>query len=229
MSVRKLIITAVLVLIVHRRGARQGVGRLASYTVRRLELRRHRQLLDFDDFTTSSRTRRTSARRSRGWARDRRLRDRLRLHAELLREHHRFMQLRVRRQQPDDADGQRDDWRADWRPDRTGLPSLRRRRRRHPEEQGRRCRRLLPRRLDRLGVNVGGGAMFFFSDKFGLRGDLRYFRSLERRRAEDDFNIGLCGLQVLARLGRARRSGSNRHRTAPRHVIATNPKLAKNT
>jgi opacity protein-like surface antigen len=30
-----------------------------------------------------------------------------------------------------------------------------------------------------FGFDVGGGAMFFFSDKFGIRGDLRYFRSLE--------------------------------------------------
>jgi hypothetical protein len=29
------------------------------------------------------------------------------------------------------------------------------------------------------GFNVGAGAMFFLSDRFGLRGDLRYFRSLQ--------------------------------------------------
>jgi opacity protein-like surface antigen len=42
------------------------------------------------------------------------------------------------------------------------------------------------------GFNVGGGANFFFTDKFGLRGDIRYFRSLEDTEAEDDFNIGLA-------------------------------------
>jgi outer membrane protein with beta-barrel domain len=41
-------------------------------------------------------------------------------------------------------------------------------------------------------VNVGGGAMFFFNDKFGLRGDLRYFRALQDVEPEDDFNIGLA-------------------------------------
>jgi opacity protein-like surface antigen len=30
-----------------------------------------------------------------------------------------------------------------------------------------------------LGVNVGGGAHFFFSDNIGIRGDIRYFRSLQ--------------------------------------------------
>ena len=34
--------------------------------------------------------------------------------------------------------------------------------------------------------------MFFFTDKFGIRGDLRYFRSLEDVEAEDDLNIGLA-------------------------------------
>ena len=42
------------------------------------------------------------------------------------------------------------------------------------------------------GFNVGGGAMFFFTDKFGLRGDLRYFRSLEDVEPVDDLNIGLA-------------------------------------
>jgi opacity protein-like surface antigen len=42
------------------------------------------------------------------------------------------------------------------------------------------------------GFDVGGGANFFFTDKFGLRGDIRYFRSLEDTEAEDEFNIGLA-------------------------------------
>lgn len=41
------------------------------------------------------------------------------------------------------------------------------------------------------GINVGGGANFFFSDRFGVRGDVRYFRQLQDFEAEDDFNIGL--------------------------------------
>ena len=43
------------------------------------------------------------------------------------------------------------------------------------------------------GLNVGGGVTGFFNDKFGLQGDVRYFRSLEDTEAdgESDFNIGL--------------------------------------
>jgi hypothetical protein len=43
------------------------------------------------------------------------------------------------------------------------------------------------------GLNVGGGVTGFFNDKFGLQGDVRYFRSLEDTEAggEDDFNVGL--------------------------------------
>jgi opacity protein-like surface antigen len=44
-----------------------------------------------------------------------------------------------------------------------------------------------------FGINVGAGAMFFFSDKVGLRGDVRYFRSLQDVEPLDDFNIGLSG------------------------------------
>jgi opacity protein-like surface antigen len=45
------------------------------------------------------------------------------------------------------------------------------------------------------GINVGGGAMFFITDKFGVRGDLRYFRLLEDVEPEDDFNIGLSNFK----------------------------------
>jgi len=31
-----------------------------------------------------------------------------------------------------------------------------------------------------LGVNLGGGAHFFFADNIGLRGDVRYFRALQK-------------------------------------------------
>jgi opacity protein-like surface antigen len=40
------------------------------------------------------------------------------------------------------------------------------------------------------GFNVGAGAMFFLSDRFGLRGDLRYFRSTGQR-ADDEFDVAL--------------------------------------
>jgi opacity protein-like surface antigen len=39
------------------------------------------------------------------------------------------------------------------------------------------------------GFNVGAGAMFFFSDNFGLRGDVRYFRSLEDNEPDDEFDV----------------------------------------
>ncbi len=45
------------------------------------------------------------------------------------------------------------------------------------------------------GFNVGAGAMFFFSDNVGLRGDVRYFRSLEDVEPIDDFNIGLANFR----------------------------------
>jgi opacity protein-like surface antigen len=42
-----------------------------------------------------------------------------------------------------------------------------------------------------LGVNVGGGAYIFFSDNVGIRGDLRYFRSLQGDDDDDDFELDL--------------------------------------
>jgi opacity protein-like surface antigen len=41
------------------------------------------------------------------------------------------------------------------------------------------------------GINVGAGAMFFFSDRFGLRGDVRYFRALTDTVPEDLLEVGL--------------------------------------
>ncbi len=49
----------------------------------------------------------------------------------------RFRQLRIRRQQPDHADGQPRDWRADRRTERTRVPSLRGRWRGNHQEQHR--------------------------------------------------------------------------------------------
>jgi opacity protein-like surface antigen len=37
-----------------------------------------------------------------------------------------------------------------------------------------------------LGVNVGGGAHIFFADNIGIRGDIRYFRSLQDDDDDDD-------------------------------------------
>ena len=43
-----------------------------------------------------------------------------------------------------------------------------------------------------LGYNVGGGAHVFFADNIGLRGDVRYFRSLQDDEGGDgvDFSLG---------------------------------------
>ena len=40
-----------------------------------------------------------------------------------------------------------------------------------------------------FGVNAGGGLLFFFNDRLGLRGDLRYFRNLRDPVGEDEFDL----------------------------------------
>jgi opacity protein-like surface antigen len=42
-----------------------------------------------------------------------------------------------------------------------------------------------------LGVNLGGGINGQFSDNIGIRGDIRYFRSLQDNEADNDFELGL--------------------------------------
>ena len=42
-----------------------------------------------------------------------------------------------------------------------------------------------------LGVNIGGGAHVFFNDRVGLKGDIRYFRSLQDDEPDDDLDLGL--------------------------------------
>ena len=41
------------------------------------------------------------------------------------------------------------------------------------------------------GFNVGGGVNGFFSDRVGIRGDVRYFRSLQDNEADDEFDLAL--------------------------------------
>jgi opacity protein-like surface antigen len=43
-----------------------------------------------------------------------------------------------------------------------------------------------------LGINVGGGVQGYFTDNFGIRGDIRYFRSLEDDEADGEFDLGLA-------------------------------------
>lgn len=42
-----------------------------------------------------------------------------------------------------------------------------------------------------LGFNVGGGVGGFFSDKVGIRGDVRYFRSLQDKEPDGEFDLGI--------------------------------------
>lgn len=42
-----------------------------------------------------------------------------------------------------------------------------------------------------LGVNIGAGIHGQFNDNVGLRGDLRYFRSLQDAEADNDFDLSL--------------------------------------
>jgi len=44
------------------------------------------------------------------------------------------------------------------------------------------------------GFNVGGGVTGFFSDNFGLQGDVRYFRSLQDNEPDDEFDLALGSL-----------------------------------
>jgi hypothetical protein len=41
------------------------------------------------------------------------------------------------------------------------------------------------------GLNVGGGVAGFFNDKFGLQGDVRYFRSLQDNEPDDEVDLAL--------------------------------------
>ena len=42
-----------------------------------------------------------------------------------------------------------------------------------------------------FGLNVGAGVNGFFTDNFGIRGDVRYFRSLEDNEPDDEFDLAL--------------------------------------
>jgi opacity protein-like surface antigen len=42
-----------------------------------------------------------------------------------------------------------------------------------------------------FGFNLGGGVAGFFNDNVGIRGDIRYFRSLSDNQPDDDLDLGL--------------------------------------
>ena len=46
-----------------------------------------------------------------------------------------------------------------------------------------------------FGFNVGGGIAGFFSDNVGLRGDVRYFRSLQDNEPDDELDVSLGSLR----------------------------------
>ena len=113
----------------------------------------------------------------------------------------------VRRQQRHDADGQPEGRRAVRRPERRRHPSLRLGRHRHHQDRGSTTPTICSKwTAPDWGLNVGGGVAGFFSDNFGLQGDVRYFRSLQDTEAdgESDFNVGARFVQLLARNRRAR-------------------------
>ena len=46
-----------------------------------------------------------------------------------------------------------------------------------------------------FGFNVGGGINGFFSDNFGIKGDIRFFRQFRDNERDDDLDIGLGGFK----------------------------------
>ncbi len=44
-----------------------------------------------------------------------------------------------------------------------------------------------------FGINAGAGLTVFFSDNVGLRGDIRYFRSLQDPEEDNEFDIDFGG------------------------------------
>lgn len=48
-----------------------------------------------------------------------------------------------------------------------------------------------------LGFNVGAGIHGFFSDTIGIRGDVRYFRSLQDNEPDDEFDLAVSEFSFL--------------------------------
>jgi opacity protein-like surface antigen len=42
-----------------------------------------------------------------------------------------------------------------------------------------------------FGLNIGGGVQGYFNESIGIRGDIRYFRSLQDNEADDEFDLAL--------------------------------------
>jgi len=48
-----------------------------------------------------------------------------------------------------------------------------------------------------FGINVGAGVMGFFNDRVGLRGDIRYFRSLSDPVEDNEFDVALGNFNFI--------------------------------
>jgi opacity protein-like surface antigen len=61
-----------------------------------------------------------------------------------------------------------------------------------------------------FGLNVGGGIHGFFNDNIGIRGDIRYFRSLTDNEPDDEFDLALSDFDFWrATVGLTIRFGNN--------------------
>ena len=61
-----------------------------------------------------------------------------------------------------------------------------------------------------FGLNVGAGVHGFFTDTFGIRGDVRYFRSLQDNESDNDLDLGLSDFDFWrATVGLTIRFGGN--------------------
>jgi opacity protein-like surface antigen len=61
-----------------------------------------------------------------------------------------------------------------------------------------------------FGFNVGGGVHGFFNDNVGIRGDIRYFRSLQDNEPDDEFDLALSNFDFWrATVGLTIRFGGN--------------------
>jgi opacity protein-like surface antigen len=61
-----------------------------------------------------------------------------------------------------------------------------------------------------FGFNVGGGANVFFADNIGIRGDIRYFRSLQDNEPDDEFDLAVSDFNFWrATVGVTFRFGGN--------------------
>jgi opacity protein-like surface antigen len=61
-----------------------------------------------------------------------------------------------------------------------------------------------------FGFNIGAGVHGFFNDNFGVRGDIRYFRSLQDNEPDDEFDLALSDFNFWrATVGLTIRFGKN--------------------